>query len=37
MATATREAYGKALAKLIVEHDNLFVLDGSRCRYGRIK
>ena len=29
MATATREAYGKTLAKLIVEHDNLFVLDAD--------
>lgn len=29
MATATREAYGKALAKLIVEHDDLFVLDAD--------
>ena len=29
MATATREAYGKALAKLIVEYDNLFVLDAD--------
>ena len=27
MATATREAYGKTLARLIVEHDDLFVLD----------
>ena len=29
MATATREAYGKTLAKLIVEHDDLFVLDAD--------
>ena len=29
MATATREAYGKALAKLIVEHDDIFVLDAD--------
>ena len=29
MATATREAYGKTLARLIVEHDNLFVLDAD--------
>ena len=29
MATATREAYGQALAKLIVEHDDLFVLDAD--------
>ncbi len=26
---ATREAYGKTLAKLIVEHDDLFVLDAD--------
>ena len=29
MAVATREAYGKALAKLIVEHDDIFVLDAD--------
>ena len=29
MATATREAYGKTLANLIVEHDDLFVLDAD--------
>ena len=29
MATATREAYGKALAKLIIEHDDIFVLDAD--------
>lgn len=29
MATATREAYGKTLARLIVEHDDLFVLDAD--------
>ena len=29
MAMATREAYGKTLAKLIVEHDDLFVLDAD--------
>lgn len=29
MATATREAYGKTLVKLIVEHDDLFVLDAD--------
>lgn len=29
MATATREAYGKALAELIVEHDDVFVLDAD--------
>ena len=29
MATATREAYGKALAKLIVEKDDVFVLDAD--------
>ena len=29
MATATREAYGKALAKLIIEHDDVFVLDAD--------
>ncbi len=29
MAIATREAYGKALAELIVEHDNVFVLDAD--------
>ena len=29
MATATREAYGKALAKLIIERDDVFVLDAD--------
>ena len=33
---ATRNAYGKALAELVVERDDVLVLDdGSRCWYGR--
>ena len=33
MTIATREAYGKALAELIVEHDNVFVLDAELTKF----
>ena len=35
MKIATREAYGKALAELVTNNDNIIVLDADLTKIGR--